>query len=324
MKFPSSTLPLLLSLSSATAFRGPVSGQWNRNFKGVASPVLPEITSSRPIYDPMGLYPSDSEEKQQGRIRPLEPKVQVKKPVVDPMGLYPKDSLEYRTSMELEKKQSIGSSQNQPIFDPMGLYPPSSEERKEGIIERMEPEVEVTNSIRDPMGLYPKDSSEFESSLELERESLVSKNTDLYDPMGLYPASSEERQNGKIKPLEPKVNVVKAVKDPLGMYPSEQREQEVDSDAIMSEALPFVTRPVVLDGELAGDVGFDPLGLAKSKEDLYFMRQAEIKHARLAMLVSNHQIRLVVSTVWIALVRIVTNVYPFHYHCSGCCWLASC
>jgi hypothetical protein len=52
----------------------------------------------------------------------------------------------------------------------------------------------------------------------------------------------------------------------------------------MSQSLPFMERPVALDGSLAGDVGFDPLGFAKSKEDLFKYREAEIKHARLAML----------------------------------------
>lgn len=51
-----------------------------------------------------------------------------------------------------------------------------------------------------------------------------------------------------------------------------------------SEAIPFVERPAVLDGTLAGDVGFDPLGFAKTKDDLWNYREAEIKHARLAML----------------------------------------
>ena len=45
-----------------------------------------------------------------------------------------------------------------------------------------------------------------------------------------------------------------------------------------------VMAPAVLDGSLAGDVGFDPLGLAKSKKGLFWMREAELKHARLAML----------------------------------------
>lgn len=45
-----------------------------------------------------------------------------------------------------------------------------------------------------------------------------------------------------------------------------------------------VMAPAVLDGSLAGDVGFDPLGLAKSQKSLYWMREAEVKHGRLAML----------------------------------------
>jgi len=52
----------------------------------------------------------------------------------------------------------------------------------------------------------------------------------------------------------------------------------------MSLALPFMERPAALDGSMAGDVGFDPLGFAKSSEDLMNYREAEIKHARLAML----------------------------------------
>merc|ERR1712232_817663 len=53
----------------------------------------------------------------------------------------------------------------------------------------------------------------------------------------------------------------------------------------MSQALPFAPRPKLLDGTLAGDVGFDPFGLAgEDKAKLVYMREAEIKHSRLAML----------------------------------------
>jgi hypothetical protein len=52
----------------------------------------------------------------------------------------------------------------------------------------------------------------------------------------------------------------------------------------MSESMPFMARPAALDGSLAGDVGFDPLGFAKNKGDLMNYREAEVKHARLAML----------------------------------------
>jgi len=48
--------------------------------------------------------------------------------------------------------------------------------------------------------------------------------------------------------------------------------------------MPFLTRPAALTGELAGDVGFDPLGFANTPKDLMTYREAEIKHARLAML----------------------------------------
>lgn len=52
----------------------------------------------------------------------------------------------------------------------------------------------------------------------------------------------------------------------------------------MSESMPFLERPKALTGELAGDVGFDPLGFAKDDYELRNYREAEIKHARLAML----------------------------------------
>mmetsp|Transcript_43793 Transcript_43793/g.48747 ORF Transcript_43793/g.48747 Transcript_43793/m.48747 type:complete len:366 (-) Transcript_43793:29-1126(-) len=51
-----------------------------------------------------------------------------------------------------------------------------------------------------------------------------------------------------------------------------------------SQAIPFVNAPPMLDGTMAGDAGFDPLGFASTKLDLTTMREAEIKHARLAML----------------------------------------
>lgn len=53
---------------------------------------------------------------------------------------------------------------------------------------------------------------------------------------------------------------------------------------LKSQSLPFMDRPAVLDGTLAGDVGFDPLGFAKSSSELMNYREAEVKHARLAML----------------------------------------
>lgn len=53
----------------------------------------------------------------------------------------------------------------------------------------------------------------------------------------------------------------------------------------MSKALPFLPRPKLLDGTMAGDVGFDPFNFGGAdKESLMNMREAELKHGRLAML----------------------------------------
>lgn len=48
--------------------------------------------------------------------------------------------------------------------------------------------------------------------------------------------------------------------------------------------LPKIKTMMVGDGTLAGDMNFDPLQLAKDSAALAFYREAEIKHARLAML----------------------------------------
>ena len=61
-------------------------------------------------------------------------------------------------------------------------------------------------------------------------------------------------------------------------------EEPTPEEPQMSQSMPFMLRPAALTGELAGDVGFDPLGLAKSKEELMNYREAEVKHGRLAML----------------------------------------
>lgn len=47
---------------------------------------------------------------------------------------------------------------------------------------------------------------------------------------------------------------------------------------------PIFSPPAVLDGELAGDYKFDPFNFSQNKQDLQLYREAEIRHARLAML----------------------------------------
>ena len=107
----------------------------------------------------------------------------------------------------------------------------------------------------------------------------------IFDPLGLYGKNSEERKNNRIVPLEPADPSApsRPVTDPLGLYANKVAVADV-ADVEMSTALPFVARPAYLDGSMAGDAGFDPLGLAANPDRLKFMREAELKHSRLAML----------------------------------------
>jgi len=69
--------------------------------------------------------------------------------------------------------------------------------------------------------------------------------------------------------------------------PQQQGRGAVALNAERSKALPFMNAPPLLDGSMAGDVGFDPLGLSNIDEvgvDLYWLREAEVKHCRVAML----------------------------------------
>ena len=67
--------------------------------------------------------------------------------------------------------------------------------------------------------------------------------------------------------------------------PAHHHTTSLHAEPEMSKALPFAPRPKLLDGSLPGDVGFDPFNFAGGdKASLMNMREAEVKHARLAML----------------------------------------
>jgi Chlorophyll A-B binding protein. len=74
------------------------------------------------------------------------------------------------------------------------------------------------------------------------------------------------------------------IMDNLQQIPDEATCLQTLQQIRFSKAMPFLPRPYHLDGSMPGDYGFDPLGFVKSKEDLLFYREAEIKHSRLAML----------------------------------------
>jgi len=87
----------------------------------------------------------------------------------------------------------------------------------------------------------------------------------------------------------------------LNAMPDRMWDSMVDKTE-RSAALPFLPRPVNLDGSMPGDVGFDPMYLSSIPKNfagfiqppqweetdgistLYWMREAELKHSRVAML----------------------------------------
>jgi len=63
-----------------------------------------------------------------------------------------------------------------------------------------------------------------------------------------------------------------------------QRANTLTLHAQMSEAVPFLVKPAKLDGTLAGDFGFDPMGISDIQQDLTYARWGELKNGRVAML----------------------------------------
>jgi hypothetical protein len=86
----------------------------------------------------------------------------------------------------------------------------------------------------------------------------------------------------------------------LNAMPERKWDSMVDPNE-RSAALPFLPRPINLDGSMVGDVGFDPMYLSSIPKDfsgfiqppqweskgiptLYWMREAELKHGRVCMM----------------------------------------
>jgi len=96
---------------------------------------------------------------------------------------------------------------------------------------------------------------------------------------GVYSFTTPHQQ-----PMSSVVNHMAADAEPVIEAEIDEIGEMSEMISEMSQSVPFMKRPQYLTGRLAGDVGFDPLGFVKSESDLMNYREAEIKHARLAML----------------------------------------
>jgi len=67
--------------------------------------------------------------------------------------------------------------------------------------------------------------------------------------------------------------------------PSMQLYKEGKMQGMGVNCIPLFSRPAYLDGTIPGDMGFDPLGIGNwDVLNMNFLREAEIKHGRVAML----------------------------------------
>lgn len=106
---------------------------------------------------------------------------------------------------------------------------------------------------------------------------------------------------GDIRPVKKKIEIIEAIEEnesiidvkpfikentPAVIYETNEVINSEPKKRLKAKWLPIIDiyAPENLDGSFAGDAGFDPLGFSKSKKSLYWMREAEIKHSRLAML----------------------------------------
>jgi len=88
--------------------------------------------------------------------------------------------------------------------------------------------------------------------------------------------------------IEGEIAVAEPIPDVESQSLSSTKEAELESDVnvqktyIRSEALPFLVKNENLEGYV-GDVGFDPFGFS-DKYEMEYLREAELKHGRIAML----------------------------------------
>lgn len=139
-------------------------------------------------------------------------------------------------------------------------------------------------------------SSALSSDLDYDNLPSLERQQQIFDPLGLYPKNSIERRTGVIQPMEQGSTASVAfaspsiIYDPLSLY-QDRDQSTVTTDVVMSASLPFLPRPAGLgdiNGRdvLPGDRGFDPFNFATDQTTLLWYREAELKHARLAMLAS--------------------------------------
>lgn len=129
MKFSTATtFALLAAASSVTAFT-PSKSPSKMTLAVLKSSVSSDApkTDNNPLFDPLGLYPQDSPEREDGRLQPLEPALDAENTVKDPLNMYSDasavDKMEMSTSVPFLKRPPMldGTLPGDRSFDPFNF-----------------------------------------------------------------------------------------------------------------------------------------------------------------------------------------------------------
>jgi Chlorophyll A-B binding protein len=258
MKFPVAALALLLS--SAHAFT-PTSKTTNVK-PAIKSSVADEPSNDKPLFDPFGLYPKDSEERQNGKLQPLEPAPSATGPVKDPMNLYSDKSA---IDLVRPMSASVPFLQQPPMLD---------------------------GSLPGDRGFDPFNFSADSDALQWYRTSEVKHaRLAMLAAVGWPLAELLDKKLAYLFDLKPLLvfqdRVPSVLNGGLDRTPAAYWAAALGvAFAIECFGVLKENRALAKGADMApGDLGFDPLGLAgKTTEERFFKSEAELFNGRLAML----------------------------------------
>jgi len=240
-------------LSSVSAF-SPLGGRAKTaNIKAVATDSTGADQKS--IFDPLGLYPEDSQERHLGLIQSLEPSFEKDATVVDPLSLYQDESeltrgVEMSASLPFLKRPEHldGSMPGDRGFDPFNFASDASAMSSYRDSEIKHARLAMLATVGWPVA-------------ELAHKGLATR-FDLDQALAFHDKAPSVL-NGGLSTTNPLfwVGTISA-----------------------AAALEFIATKNS-DSNAPGDFGFDPLSLGgKTESDKFFMEEAEIFNGRLAML----------------------------------------
>mmetsp|Transcript_13613 Transcript_13613/g.28778 ORF Transcript_13613/g.28778 Transcript_13613/m.28778 type:complete len:330 (-) Transcript_13613:2468-3457(-) len=263
MKFTSF---ILLALSPTAMAFSPMGGKKSTTMKTQAV----SVTSDEPqkeIFDPMGLYPEDSLERQSGVIRSLEPPSMEKDlTVIDPLSIYQDKSeltqnVVMSASLPFLKRPELldGSLPGDRGFDPLNFSSSESALSWYRNSEIKHARLAMLAAVGWPLA-------------ELSHKSLASQ-LDL-DPVLALQDKAPSVLNGGLGLTDPLfwVGAISAAAA-LEFIDTKNNNNNVDDPSSFAEEQP-------------GDFGFDPLSLSSGNNESrsFFLREAEIFNGRLAMM----------------------------------------